>query len=72
MKYDRFLQIENGWHHVSPTNIKDLDNVVKQCEGMNPFECKGFVLVDNNFNRLSVNNHRYVAVMSSIGFQVKS
>ena len=67
------IKRENGWEtpKIVETKFTSFSQIEEHFVQQDPFVCKGFVLVDAQFRKLSINAPRYIAVSCSIGFQVE-
>ena len=64
LKEENHLEIalKNKWDFVSCYNMYNLEDIIQSCEEINPIDREGYVVVDNNFNRIKVKSPQYVAL----------
>lgn len=55
-----------NWEVVKSYDLSSFEAIVNSCKDINPMECEGYVVCDDNFNRVKVKSPQYVALHSMI------
>lgn len=53
-----------GWEIVKSYNLTSIDAVIESCKTMDPMNQEGYVVCDENFNRVKVKSPQYLALHS--------
>ena len=53
---------EHNWNVVDTYELNNLEDIVANCNQLDPMESEGYIVCDRNFNRIKVKSPEYVAI----------
>eukprot|EP01130_Rhizamoeba_saxonica_P014694 TRINITY_DN6436_c0_g1_i1.p1 TRINITY_DN6436_c0_g1~~TRINITY_DN6436_c0_g1_i1.p1 ORF type:complete len:329 (-),score=60.74 TRINITY_DN6436_c0_g1_i1:36-1022(-) len=57
-----------NWNIATELEYENIENAITLTESFNPFQRIGFVVVDDQFNRIQYNSKSYISIENSTGF----
>jgi len=54
--------LDHNWNVVDTFNLTNLEEIIANCNDLNPMESEGYIVCDQDFNRVKVKSPQYVAI----------